>query len=234
MSSVVFPNGGRSVVEQMCAKFPDLHVNDDAKQRELTKRCQQQFAYQWGNRWGGKKRAGGGDPSKDSMAYLEPSGNCSTWDMFQGNSAATILVHDGAPPDFPDMPPTDAEFIPATARDWLGVPVTAPPDAAGSGGGSDSAQLDEIQSQMAQDQGQLVALDNFNTDRILQRIDDVKNQMEESLKKVLAIYLAMNKPEGGRPEEPPPVGEGDGLSELQKLVLKALIENRPQTAKESH
>ena len=73
----------------------------------------------------------------------------------------------------------------------------------------------------------MIALGNFNTERVLQRIDDVKTQMEESLKKVLALYVAMNRPDDGDPPTGPP-DEGDsGLSELQKLLLKYLIQNRP-------
>ena len=128
MSTAVFPNGGRSVVEQMCAKFPELHVNDDAKQRTLTTRIQEQFVYQWGRKWGGKKRTGLSDDfkSKDSMAYDEGGGFVSTYDMFQGNEAVTILVHDGNYPDHPDQPPSDAVFMAVEPRDWLGVSVPGP------------------------------------------------------------------------------------------------------------
>jgi len=102
------------------------------------------------------------------------------------------------------MPPNESEFIPVTGRDWLGVPAPGP----GPGPGPESPDdeildtLDAIQAQMAQNQCQLVALENFNTERVLQRIDDVKSQMEESLKKVLVLYLAANRPGGGEPTDP--------------------------------
>jgi len=187
----------------MCAKFPELHVNDDDKQRELSTRIQQQFVHQYGDRWGGKKRAGVDDSlkSKDSMAYRE-SGGCSTWDMFQGNPAATILVHDGAPPDFPDMPPSEAEFMEVTGRDWLGVPTI--PDVPAT---DNDEKLDEIletltkvQEQASRNTAQIIARDDYNTQRVLDKIDDVKTQMEESLQKVLAAYIIRN-----RPDQPPPI-----------------------------
>ena len=235
MSTAVFPNGGRSVVEQMCERFPELHVNDDEKQRQLTTRIQEQFAYQWGGHWGGKKRTGLSDSqkSKDSMAYLESSGLCSTWDMFQGNAEATILVVDGQPPNFPDQPQSEATFMAVAGRDWLGVPSPGPGPGPGPEPAEDEilATLHAMQAQQAQDTGQILALDNFNTDRILTRLNEIVEQFEKSLKEILVIYLAMNRPgEGvGEPDEPivPPGGEGDGLSELQKFVLTWLIQNRP-------
>jgi hypothetical protein len=229
MSTIVFPNGGRSVIEQMCQMFPELHVNNDEKQRELTSRIQQQFAYQWGGRWGGKKRAGPSEMSKDSMAYDE-GGATSTWDMFQGNTAATILPQDGQPPNFVDMPPSEAEFIPVTARDWLGAEVGPGPGPTPDDDDEILDTLHDMQSQMVTDTAQIMALDNYNTDRVLEKIDDVKTQMEEGLKKVLAIYLAMNRPGNGEPDEPDivPPGEGDGgLSEMQKALLKWMLQNRP-------
>jgi uncharacterized coiled-coil protein SlyX len=131
----VFPNGGRALVEAMCAKFPDLHVNEDAKQRELTSRINEQMKYQFGQGWGGKVRAGL-DPvqfrSKDSQAFLETDGTISVWDLFQGNAEATILVHDGAEPDHPNLPSDEHKFIDVIARDWLAGstpdPGEPPPD----------------------------------------------------------------------------------------------------------
>jgi len=186
----------------MCAKFPELHVNDDEKQRELSTRIQQQFVHQYGDRWGGKKRAGVDDSlkSKDSMAYRESSG-CSTWDMFQGNAAATILVHDGAPPDFPDMPPSDATFMAVEGRDWLGVPTIPDVPAADNDEKLDKIleNQDESQKQASRNTAQIIARDDYNTQRVLDKIDDIKTQMEETLKKVLAAYLVNN-----RPDQPPP------------------------------
>jgi hypothetical protein len=137
MSTIVFPAGGRRLVERMCEKFPDLHVNVDEKQRELTKRINEQMKFQFGARWGGKVRAGL-DPvihrSKDSQAFDEGNGFLSTWDLFQGNAEATILVQDRQPPTHPDISPADGTFIEVVARDWLEgaepetEPNTEPPD----------------------------------------------------------------------------------------------------------
>jgi hypothetical protein len=199
MSSTVFPTGGRSVVEQMCAQFPELHVNDDAKQRDLITKIQEQFAYQYGASWGGKKRTGLSDEekSKDSMAFREPSGNCSTWDTFQGNAEATILVNDGAPPDFPDMPPADATFMPVTPHDWLGDdPNPEPPPVDETDVEDIYAILEVMQTQQAEDTQLLLARDDANTQKILDTIDSIKTQVEESLQKALALIVIKRRGEG--------------------------------------
>jgi hypothetical protein len=201
MSSTVFPTGGRSVVEQMCAKFPELHVNDDAKQRDLITKIQEQFVYQYGASWGGKKRTGlsDADKSKDSMAYLEPTGACSTWDVFQGNTEATILVQDGQPPNFPDMPPEEATFMVVTAHDWLGTtPATQPPP--------DNTEIvgaivAEILNAIAASEAAIMAHDDANTQRIVDQIDGIKTQVEESLQKALVLILAKRR---RNPDEPVP------------------------------
>jgi hypothetical protein len=228
MSMTVFPNGGRSVVEQLCAKFPELHVNDDEKQRELSTRIQQQFVYQWGNRWGGKKRAGVDDAlkSKDSMAVLEASGACSTWDMFQGNAEATILVQDGTPPDFPDIPPSEAAFMAVVGHDWLGVPTPGP----GPDDDLDDvleeilAQLERLQETQTRDTAAIIARADLNTQTILDELHRIVEAFEATAQKVLVIWLAQQG-EGEEPIVPPGT---EPPTDLQKLVLKWLLANRPQ------
>lgn len=118
----LFPQGGRAVVDAMCAKFPELFVNDDEKQRVLTQRIGEQFAFTFGTQWGNKKRAGLSDAfrSKDSIAALEADGTVSIWDMFQGSSPVVVLVSDGKPPDFPNDSPANTTFMPCTPFDHLG------------------------------------------------------------------------------------------------------------------
>ena len=198
MSTTVFPTGGRSIVEQMCAKFPELHVNDDAKQRDLITKIQEQFVYQYGAAWGGKKRTGlsDADKSKDSMAYLEPSGACSVWDVFQGNTEATILVQDGTPPNFPDLPPAEATFMPVTAHDWLGVaPTPEPPPVDQTTIDDLFAKMEALGEQQEQDTQALMAHGDANTQHILDTIDSIKTQVEESLQKALAIWLLKQRRE---------------------------------------
>jgi uncharacterized coiled-coil protein SlyX len=129
--ATVFPNGGRALVEAMCAKFPDLHVNEDEKQRQLTQRINEQMKYQFGQGWGGKVRAGL-DPvqfrSKDSQAFLESDGTISVWDLFQGAEGAPILVQDGDAPTHPNLSSSDHKFIDVIARDWLDGAVEPIPD----------------------------------------------------------------------------------------------------------
>ena len=120
--STPFPNGGRAIIEQLAAKFPDLFVNDDAKQRQLTMKIGEQFAFAFGPKWGNKKRTGLGDEfrSKDSVAVQEPDGTTSVWDMF--SSGMAILVNDGDLPEVPshaNLPPSEATFMPCQPVDHL-------------------------------------------------------------------------------------------------------------------
>ena len=81
-AQTAFPDGGRAIIEQMVAKFPELAVNDDDIQRELTVKIGEQFRFTFGPDWGGKKRSGPAPRSKDSIAVKEPDGTISVWDMF--------------------------------------------------------------------------------------------------------------------------------------------------------
>ena len=121
--STPFPNGGRAIIEQLAAKFPELFVNDDEKQRQLTTKIGEQFAHSYGPQWGNKKRAGLGDEfrSKDSIAVREPDGTTSVWDMF--SSGMAILVNDGElpkPGTHANLPASEATFMPCQPVDHLG------------------------------------------------------------------------------------------------------------------
>lgn len=126
--ATAFPQGGRSIVERMCAKFPELFVNDDELQRQLTIKIGQQFAFSYGPTWGGKKRAGVPDAlrSKDSVAVKEADGTTSVFDMF--SSSLAILVNDGDLPVVPShshLPPSEATFMADAPFNYLG---DEPPD----------------------------------------------------------------------------------------------------------
>jgi len=51
------------------------------------------------------------------------------------------------------------------------------------------AQLQALQTQQADDTATILAHDDYNTQRILDTIDSIKTQVEESLQKALVIYL---------------------------------------------
>jgi uncharacterized coiled-coil protein SlyX len=159
--ATLFPNGGRALVEAMCAKFPDLHVNEDEKQRELTERINQQMKYQFGQGWGGKVRAGL-DPvqfrSKDSQAFLETDGTISVWDLFQGNADVTILVQDGAEPDHPHLSPDEAYFIDVIARDWLAGSVPEPGTPVPEPGTDLESRVAELEAEVAAQDEDIAAL----------------------------------------------------------------------------
>lgn len=178
MSTTTFPVGGRDIVERMCNKFPDLHTNDDDKQRKLTTRINEQFAFTFGPKWGGKVRTGL-DPvtqrSKDSQAVLESDGTCSVWDLFQGNAEATILVEDGSAPTHANLGP-DAEFIPCTPRDWLegGVPQPEPPP---------DGEMDErVRRLELENQAQAAKIDELQYQNGLQQ-----SQVDELLARMTAL-----------------------------------------------
>jgi hypothetical protein len=120
--STPFPTGGRAIIEKMTAQFPGLFVNDDDKQRQLTTKIGEQFAFAFGPQWGNKKRANLSDDfrSKDSIAVREADGTTSVWDMF--SSGLAILVNDGdlpVPGSHANLPPSEATFMPCPPVDHL-------------------------------------------------------------------------------------------------------------------
>ncbi len=127
--STAFPAGGRSIVERMTQQFPELFVNEDDKQRQLTAKIGQQFAFTYGPAWGNKKRTGLPDASmsKDSVAVREPDGTTSVWDMF--SSGLAILVNDGdlpVPGTHANLPPSAATFMACAPFDYLSAGSVPP------------------------------------------------------------------------------------------------------------
>jgi hypothetical protein len=97
-----------------------------------------------------------------------------------------------------------------------------------------SATLDEIidmlhraQEVQARDTAAIIARSDLNTQRIMDRIEEVVNNAEESGKKILAMWLAMQQ----NPDAPPvlPDFPGDGSNVGLALLLKLLV-NRPERA----
>jgi hypothetical protein len=120
--STPFPVGGRAIVERLAAQFPEWFVNDDEKQRQLTIKIGEQFAFTYGPQWGNKKRANLGDEfrSKDSIAVRESDHTISVFDLFSAGMA--ILVNDGdAPaPTHAHLPASEAAFMPCQPVNHLG------------------------------------------------------------------------------------------------------------------
>ena len=161
--STAFPVGGRDVVERMTQKFPELFVNDDELQRQLTRKINQQFAFTFGPKWGGKKRAGVPDAlqSKDSQAVLEPDGTTSVWDMF--SSSLAILVNDGdlpVPGTHANLPPSEATFMPAVPYDYLGA--GSPPDPPDPPDGELEARVAALEAETAAQAAQIGELQYQN------------------------------------------------------------------------
>lgn len=87
------------------------------------------------------------------------------------------------------------------------------------------AMLERQEQTQARDTAMIIARDDLNTEHILTRIDEVVTNAEESAKRALALYLAMNRPDHPAPPdgELPPPGDGNALL---ALLLK-LLANRP-------
>jgi hypothetical protein len=83
--------------------------------------------------------------------------------------------------------------------------------------------LERAQEVHARDTAAIIARDDLNTERILDRIEEVVDNAEASGKKALALYLAMNRPDAPVDPELPPPGDGNALL---ALLLK-LLANRP-------
>lgn len=128
-----------------------------------------------------------------------------------------------------------ALWAPPTAA-LAGIDDTPPSPGPGPGPGPDPtpddamAKLDEIvamldraQETQARDTAMIIARSDLNTERILDRIEEVVNNAEESGRKVLALYLAMQNQPGLPPGELPPPGDSNALL---ALLLK-LLANRP-------
>lgn len=182
MSTIVLPAGYRAMVLAMCAKFPELHVNVDEKQRVLTERINQQACHLWGRRWGGKVRTGL-DPvanrSKDSQGYREDDGRVSTWDLFRGNATADVLVQDGQAPDHPDQPLSDGTFIPVEPKDWLEGASVPPEEEPGEEPPPDDRLLQILEGLIA-DMDALEARDDQQARQLLEQaatITDLQNRL---------------------------------------------------------
>ena len=112
-------------VDIVLALYLGVNPQDDAARRVAIQRTCEQVVFELGTQWGNKKRAGLGDEfrSPDSIAYLEPSGAVSVWDV--QSSSGAILVSAGKPPDHPHLPPSEAAFMPCAPVNHLST--LAPP-----------------------------------------------------------------------------------------------------------
>jgi hypothetical protein len=136
--AMLFPQEG---IEAIRALYKASPQDEPARKRDI-QLVGEQMCFDLGNRWGNKKRTGTDDSfrSADSIAYLEPDNSVSVWDI--QSSSGVILVSAGSPPTYPNLPPSEASFMPC-------IPV----DHMGNGGGTEPeppddseiiAKLDEI------------------------------------------------------------------------------------------
>lgn len=118
-----FPARGVEIVRALYTANPQ---NDDERRIHI-QRVGEQLVYELGPNWGNKKRAGLSDAfrSPDSIAYRESDGTVSVWDVQA--SSGQILVHDGKPADHPNLPESEATFMPCAAVNHLVVTPPGPP-----------------------------------------------------------------------------------------------------------
>ena len=121
---MIFPVRGVEIIRALY----DASPQDDAARREDIQKVGEQMVHDLGNKWGNKKRAGLSDDfrSPDSIAYHEDDGTVSVWDI-QASSGA-ILVSAGDPPTHPNLPPSEAAFMPCRPVDHMGGGQPPGPD----------------------------------------------------------------------------------------------------------
>lgn len=121
-----FPARGIAIIQALYKASPQ----DDVARRIDIQRVGEQMAHDLGPNWGNKKRAGLSDDfrSPDSIAYREDDGSVSVWDIQASNGA--ILVHADKPADHPNLPASEAAFMPCVPTNHLGgepLPGEVPP-----------------------------------------------------------------------------------------------------------
>jgi hypothetical protein len=92
------------------------------------------------------------------------------------------------------------------------------------------AMLERARETQARDTAMILARSDLNTDRILERLDQIVTNAEESAKKALMLYLAMQqRPDTAPPIDPdlPPAGDGN----LLLALLLKLLATRPDGAR---
>ena len=123
-AQTLFPQRGVEIIDTL---YRGVNPQDDGARRIRIKITCEQFTHDLGVRWGGKKRAGLTDDSRspDSIAYLEADQTVSVWDIQLSSGA--IDVSAGKPANHPNLPASDATFMPCDARDHIGGGTGVPP-----------------------------------------------------------------------------------------------------------
>lgn len=109
-----FPHEAVIACDTLAQRHSDLaHSSDDNDRRKLTRMICEQIAYDLGNDWGCKKRAGLSDEfqSKDSIAYREDDNTTSVWD-WQNGTTRERGVNEGDEPHHSHLDDSEATFMP--------------------------------------------------------------------------------------------------------------------------
>ena len=146
------------------------------------------------------------------------------WDVATDSGGLAQPVNGG--PAGPD-PELAARWAQPTA-DLAGLDDDGPGPAPGPDDEDDDlddilAELERMQETQARDTAMIIARDDLNTQRIMDELHRIVEEFEATAKKVLAVWLAQQ-----RPDDPPGTGEGGPPPDLLLLILKAYLENRPE------
>ena len=165
------------------------------------------------------------------------------WDIATDSGGMAIPANGG--PSGPDPELASRWRMPTAELAQIEDSGPQPPGNGGGGGGTDNAEINEkldtiieqiaeLAAQQNSDTASIIARDDFNTDRILDRLTQIVEDAETSGKKLLVLWMA------ARGEKPPDSGEGDGgsgegeapPSQLLLLLLKLLGTLNPQGPKD--
>lgn len=120
---MIFPQKGIDAIRALYKASPQ----DEAARKHDIQVVGEQMCFDLGSRWGNKQRTGVNSRSADSIAYLEDNDTVSVWDIQASNG--DILVSAGDPPKYPNLPPSEADFIDCIAFNHMGtepIPIPEP------------------------------------------------------------------------------------------------------------
>lgn len=165
------------IVNALYSANKTLAEGTDDERRKLTKMINEQICFEFGPRWGMKARENGNinNASKDSIAFLEDNGTISVWD-WQNGTTRKPQIHEGDEPDYPNLPTTEAKFIPVDPVDHL---RNSPPS---NGDDNNDDTKDDIKTILA------------NQVQIAQILADI-SQTQSNLLEVLKSLVARQFPE---------------------------------------
>lgn len=122
---MTFPQGGRRVIEELCAAHTNLQFGSEEDRRTLTKMIAETFCAEFGDHWGTKSQTRTHPQSKDAIAYRLDNSNLDIWD-WQNGSTRAIVVNDGSQADYQNVAHFFIAVQPINHLKPTTVPITKP------------------------------------------------------------------------------------------------------------